>query len=496
MFVKKSGATFALLFALSVAITQRLQASTVTVVPSEVQTQIQASINNSQVGDTISFQAGTYNLFASACRQSCAFLTPVPTVEKCRVYPCPPSVSSATTAGNRAAAVLAVEVAEAQSAAAPTVDAPESQATAAEQSTDALERELAATQSTSTSTSQPPDIPTPRTCTTSGPTVTVSLGANIQAAINSASPGTTLVFSPGTWRIASTIYLASGVSLQGQSGTRFQYGGADPMFDGDTVSNINICGINFDGGSSGGGANFPSAAILIAASSSIHIVSNTFTNNSTEGDVVMFDSDNIYFQGNVSGPNEREVVAGQVTDGKFHDGIFVTDNYMRGFSRMGVELQNASSYSVGFGDVHVDRNTFEAFGSYTMATSFVTGALNICNTFWGNTIYGTRGAAQWGLEIGIDGTATFSIEQNRMTNVDGPFFISGAPGGEIENNTITNFGGSYGDTAFNKDGGFNGTEWIGTNELNGVLVTGDDGGLRNRPYGAQPTPLCTPSPVY
>jgi hypothetical protein len=62
MFVSKSGATFALLFALSLALTQRMHASTVTVVPSEVQSQIQASINNSHVGDTISFQAGTYNL--------------------------------------------------------------------------------------------------------------------------------------------------------------------------------------------------------------------------------------------------------------------------------------------------------------------------------------------------------------------------------------------------------------------------------------------------
>lgn len=62
MFVKKTGATFALLLVLSGAITQRIQASTITVVPSEVQTQIQASINNSHVGDTISFQAGTYNL--------------------------------------------------------------------------------------------------------------------------------------------------------------------------------------------------------------------------------------------------------------------------------------------------------------------------------------------------------------------------------------------------------------------------------------------------
>jgi hypothetical protein len=32
------------------------------VVPSEAQAQIQASINNSHSGDTIYFQAGTYNL--------------------------------------------------------------------------------------------------------------------------------------------------------------------------------------------------------------------------------------------------------------------------------------------------------------------------------------------------------------------------------------------------------------------------------------------------
>jgi hypothetical protein len=62
MFVKKIGATFALSFALAIAVIQSAQASTITVVPSEVQSQIQASINNSHVGDTISFQAGTYNL--------------------------------------------------------------------------------------------------------------------------------------------------------------------------------------------------------------------------------------------------------------------------------------------------------------------------------------------------------------------------------------------------------------------------------------------------
>ena len=62
MFVKKIGAAFALSSAFAIAVTQRAQASTITVVPSEVQSQIQASINNSHVGDTIAFQAGTYNL--------------------------------------------------------------------------------------------------------------------------------------------------------------------------------------------------------------------------------------------------------------------------------------------------------------------------------------------------------------------------------------------------------------------------------------------------
>src|SRR6202522_3089620 len=62
MFVKKSAAIVALLFALFVSCTQSSLASTITVVPSEAQTQIQASINNSHSGDTIYFQAGTFNL--------------------------------------------------------------------------------------------------------------------------------------------------------------------------------------------------------------------------------------------------------------------------------------------------------------------------------------------------------------------------------------------------------------------------------------------------
>lgn len=62
MFVKTSRATLALSIALFGGCIQRSLASTITVTPSEAQTQIQASINNSAPGDTISFQTGTYNL--------------------------------------------------------------------------------------------------------------------------------------------------------------------------------------------------------------------------------------------------------------------------------------------------------------------------------------------------------------------------------------------------------------------------------------------------
>ena len=47
---------------LAVVVAPRGQASTITVTPSEASRQIQASINNSHNGDTIAFQAGTFNV--------------------------------------------------------------------------------------------------------------------------------------------------------------------------------------------------------------------------------------------------------------------------------------------------------------------------------------------------------------------------------------------------------------------------------------------------
>jgi Right handed beta helix region len=62
MLLHKLTTKFSFLLVLAVFFTASSRASTITVVPSEAQNQIQAAINNSHSGDTISFQAGTFNI--------------------------------------------------------------------------------------------------------------------------------------------------------------------------------------------------------------------------------------------------------------------------------------------------------------------------------------------------------------------------------------------------------------------------------------------------
>jgi hypothetical protein len=325
-----------------------------------------------------------------------------------------------------------------------------------------------------------------QSCTASASTSAVSLGENIQIAINNAPAGTALIFRSGTYRITSGVSLKSGVTLQGQSGVTFQYAGPGPsMLMGLGVSNINICGINFDGGPSGGSGDFPNAAIFIGNSTNIHIANNSFTNNSHESDLMFFNSDYIYFQGNTSVHNEYEPVSGHITDGGGHGYIYVTDNTFSDWARMATEL-GPDGPNQPWNDVHIDGNTFGPWGQsiddahigYAVSlVNFPTGGRN--NTIWGNTFSGTSGYAQVGIEIGQMNT---SIEQNTMTNVDFPVIIASVPGTEIENNSFSSFSGRYTGTPFGYDGGYNGTEWIGTNLWNGTPVTGWPG----HTYGTQP----------
>ena len=182
-------------------------------------------------------------------------------------------------------------------------------------------------------------------------------------------------------------------------------------------------------------------------------------------------------------PNEFQPVSGHITDGNNHKNIFVTDNNLSDFSRMGVELQDNSATNVGFGGVHADRNTVSMThtGNNNFAFSIVTQAAQICNTIWGNTITGIPGALQWGVEIGINGPANTSVEQNTISGVDAPFQISDAVQVAIQNNTIANFGNDppFNNYAFSQDGGYNNSQWIGNNTINGVLTSGWIGHLNS-----------------
>jgi hypothetical protein len=250
-----------------------------------------------------------------------------------------------------------------------------------------------------------------------------------------------------------------------------------------------------DGGSSGGDNTISGAIFIENGSSNIHVEGNQFQNNFNQTDIYIYNSDNIYFRGNVSGPNEYQPVSAHVTDSTIHSNLYITDNIMSGFIRMGAEIQDNSGSGSGFGGVHVDRNSIEQSSNAgdNMAISLVPGAANSCNTVWGNTLTTTTpDTGQWGIEIGVLGPASTDIEQNTITDVGAPFFIAPAVATAIQNNTLTNWGNSFGDGPFNEDGGYNNTQWVGINTLNGTQTAGWAGHANK---GFQPA-ACSPSTSF
>lgn len=290
-----------------------------------------------------------------------------------------------------------------------------------------------------------------------------------------------------------------------QSASLLYNGSGFLLIDINGASGITISNFTINGGTSGGGGLVDGAIFVEPNSSNIHVTKNKFVNNFNQTDLFVYNSDNIYFQGNTSGPNEFQPVSAHINDTNIHNGLFITDNNVSGFSRMGFEL-TVDTRRGAWGGTHIDRNVIgpysdgSAFGGNNIGVSFVTGTrgtVNKCSTVWGNTVNGTSGFAQWGFELGSLGPASTSVEHNTMTNVDAPMFISKAVGTEIENNTITNWGNDppFFNCVYNQDGGYNGTEWIGTNTLNGSNITGNDGCYAHAPYGTRP-PVCSPSAPF
>jgi hypothetical protein len=322
-----------------------------------------------------------------------------------------------------------------------------------------------------------------------------------QQAMQNSDIKTTYILA-GTYAMSTALTLTSadnGETWTGYPGNPaqsaiLQYSGSNHreiVIDG--ASNITISNLNFDGGTSGGGDgdgnNVAGAVYVAGTSNNIYVENNLFTNNFNQSDLYIFNSDNIYYEGNTS-IGSYEPVSGHVTDGSVDTGWFVTDNTISEFVRIGIELQVDTAGS-GLGDVNIDYNVISNFATSILpiAISFIPGTGNTGDTVWGNTITGTPGAGEWGVEFG----GPTDVEHNTMDGVDAPFVISAATGATIQNNALSNFGMNppYNSYAFNVDGGFNDGQWVGVNTLNGIATAGWIG-YPNQ--GPQPPSTSPPSP--
>jgi hypothetical protein len=317
-------------------------------------------------------------------------------------------------------------------------------------------------------------------------TITISPGADIQKTINSAASGSTIVFKPGTYNVSQVIDLKSGVSLQGQAGAVLKSNGNAGIFEGLGVKNITISGFTMDGNN--GGPEGSGAVFLDSSggggsgtpSNNIHISNNTFQNwtNNTGANVRLWHTQNTYVQGNTFKNGWEAVAWSTDSNAAPMNNLVVSNNTITGMKYMGIETAFDSTLS----GVHIDYNKISNIGD--MAISFVEGEVGariMSGTVWGNQIDSSHSGGV-PIELGNhNGPFDVTVSQNVLSNTpsgSSAFIFSHVPGVAVVNNTFSNTKDPFG-----YDGGYDGTEWIGTNTVNGVKQTGWSG----HHYGTEPT---------
>ncbi len=321
-------------------------------------------------------------------------------------------------------------------------------------------------------------------------TITISPGTNIQKAINSAASGTTIVFQSGTYNVSSVINLKSGVSLQGQPGAVLKSSGSVGIFQGLGVHDINISGFTFDGnnrGPSNSGAIYldsSSGGASGTPSNNIHISNNTFQNwlNKDSANLWLWHTQNTYVQGNTF-KNGNEAIGWSTDVGAPPlNNLVVSNNTITGMKYIGIETAFDSTVS----NVHIDYNKISNIGD--MSISFVEGAVGgkvMSGTVWGNQIDASHSGGT-PIELGnYKGPFNVTVSQNVVSNHEWGMMFSHTAGMAVFGNTFKNV-----QNPFSDDGGYDKTEWIGTNTINGAQQTGWPG----HKYGAQPATY-SPSPA-
>lgn len=257
------------------------------------------------------------------------------------------------------------------------------------------------------------------------------------------------------------------------------------------TTNITITNLTLDGGVSGGTG--PGNGIINGTGPGLSGITLThlhFQNNFFGPGITFWDMNNFTFMFNECGPNEYQPISIHNTDVVSYGNYTISGNFFHNYLRMGMEIQVDTSLTSYWYNVHIDWNIFEHYFGSTDGSmygiSFVSGDQTGVglggNTIWGNQFIGTQGQNAIGIESGNPNT---TIANNTFTNLDYPFSISGPINCPIFNNTMTGYNTALDGAPYHQDGGYNGSEWIGTNTLNGSPVAGWPG--TSNVYGTEPT---------
>jgi hypothetical protein len=244
------------------------------------------------------------------------------------------------------------------------------------------------------------------------------------------------------------------------------------MFAGNPISNVTVSNCIIDG-NNGGPGDESGAVYLDGYSSNIHIANNNFQNWTNTNDFWLWNSAQTYIQDNFMTASWQGVTWRTNAGSNAQDTMIVSDNIIQNMTRMGIETGIGSVVT----NFHIDRNNISNITNYPI--SF--GGSIYSGTAYGNII-NTNSTV--GLEIGVmSGHYNVTVSNNLFIGLIWGISIANSPGSAILNNTFTNV-----THPFSNDGGYNNTEWIGSNTINGVIQIGWPG----HTYGAQPT-LYAPS---
>jgi hypothetical protein len=223
-----------------------------------------------------------------------------------------------------------------------------------------------------------------------------------------------------------------------------------------------------------GGVSSMSGAIYFdQGANNIHVEGCTIQNFKSTNAFWLWNTQNTYIQKNTIKNGYQGITWRTNKNTPALSQLVLSDNTITGMSRMGIETGFLGAVS----NMHMDRNTLS--GIATTAISWI-GNVGSGSTCYGNVINNAPVAIEYG--NGFKAPFKVWLAGNQINGGKWGFSISHCPGSVTEQNVFTKNA-----NPFSPDGGYDKTEWIGVNTINGKQVTGWSG----HTYGPRPALLAT-----